>query len=935
MKRIRKLVIFLAFLIVAMPSMAQSSAELLQEGLYAEEVEGNLDKAIKIYDKIIENETVTQSTIAQALYRKGMCYYKQKDEARARSIFNKIQAEYSSQIEIIEKIKPILKDILDFDPASIMPAETFAYIELGKPGEQIETILNMLSGTPYENPFASITQNDSSSGNDRIKTLNAFFNPSRLKELKKVNGIAVGIFGREKNNYPMAMVLDLGDSHALRGMLFAMVTAAGGQPLEAQEGMERFNIDNVGLAYDENIVIIAQPFNKLNWCIEQYKGLTPNVSLASKNENFRLVSKAGRTDDAITLWAEMDGFYKHVVNQTPSGIIDQRFLAFEHLIDLKNVNSLLANLSIRQTGIDVNANLSFKNNHNCIMYNLIRTPNLTGQGLKAIPAEAIGLLSLCLNDAEKHTNASQTLASITGLDIGRELFANIEQLNVFALPMSNESNLSKMDVHEIPFAPFAGISVTSRNPQKTNALLREVLYLLEMFSRERLPEPQTSTDLCHYPISLDRNTTLNCYLTQIENANILTFNKDTMAKCIQSIKEGKAVLNSGKLHGPISEVNDESSKVIVLNAGGAVDIAATIARLEFSNPENKIYKKIDELARLLDNSYIKLQTEELDTNLKLNISLEGLPEADKVFPVVMEISRMNIDAKLQSSKPIPSDGACVLPNSKQTLKWSLSEDGAKSYNVYFGTDKDNLPILAENTDQYPTRKIGNDKYFWRVDAIMPDGTIIEGKVWSFNTMGPIGHWPLDKPNAGIKLQGDAEIVENGGIIGGALKLDGEGDYADVNSFFLECPKITMCCWVKGHKAADWAAIAFSRAGLKDCFGLHYGQNQALHYTAIYESHVRWTGGPVIPRDEWAFVAVTVSPEKGTAYVYTPKSGMKKASNNVEHYQQKIDKLKFGWDTSLWTGDTRYFNGLIDDVRVYSYVLSEEELMQIATEIEQN
>ena len=79
----------------------------------------------------------------------------------------------------------------------------------------------------------------------------------------------------------------------------------------------------------------------------------------------------------------------------------------------------------------------------------------------------------------------------------------------------------------------------------------------------------------------------------------------------------------------------------------------------------------------------------------------------------------------------------------------------------------------------------------------------------------------------------------------------------------------------------------------------------------------------------------MSPETGTAYVYTPKSVRKKATNNVAHYQQKIDKIKFGWDTSLWTGDTSYFNGLIDDVRVYSYVLSEEELMQIATEIEQN
>lgn len=58
-----------------------TTSELLQQGLYAEEVEGNIDSAIKAYDQIIKNGSAPPNHVAQALYREGMCYLKLKDEA--------------------------------------------------------------------------------------------------------------------------------------------------------------------------------------------------------------------------------------------------------------------------------------------------------------------------------------------------------------------------------------------------------------------------------------------------------------------------------------------------------------------------------------------------------------------------------------------------------------------------------------------------------------------------------------------------------------------------------------------------------------------------------------------------------------------------------------------------------------------------------------
>ena len=142
-----------------------TTGELLQQGLYAEEVEGNLDSAIKAYDQIIKNGSAPPNHVAQALYREGMCYLKLKDEASARAALEKLVADYPGQTEIVEKARPILDELTDFDPATLMPAGTLAYVEFGSPGRQVETILTLLKGTPFENPLAAVAGRQATNSN--------------------------------------------------------------------------------------------------------------------------------------------------------------------------------------------------------------------------------------------------------------------------------------------------------------------------------------------------------------------------------------------------------------------------------------------------------------------------------------------------------------------------------------------------------------------------------------------------------------------------------------------------------------------------------------------------------------------------------------------------------------------------------------------------
>ena len=130
----------------ALANEAKQPAVLLQEGRYAEEIDGNLEKAIGIYEQIIKDASADGAIKAQAMYLQGMCYIKKQDEGRAQAVLSRLVEQFPQQTKIVEKARGVLLELTDSDPAALMPPETVVYVELGSPGKQIETILNMLKG---------------------------------------------------------------------------------------------------------------------------------------------------------------------------------------------------------------------------------------------------------------------------------------------------------------------------------------------------------------------------------------------------------------------------------------------------------------------------------------------------------------------------------------------------------------------------------------------------------------------------------------------------------------------------------------------------------------------------------------------------------------------------------------------------------------------
>ena len=141
---------------------------------------------------------------------------------------------------------------------------------------------------------------------------------------------------------------------------------------------------------------------------------------------------------------------------------------------------------------------------------------------------------------------------------------------------------------------------------------------------------------------------------------------------------------------------------------------------------------------------------------------------------------------IPAREPQLSDAADSRGSSNITLLWTPGSD-ASAHNVYFGTNPDQLKLLGkvEGARYENLPPLDRDTtYWWRVDTLKSDGSVIKGDLWTFRPGKIAGWWKLDGDVTDSAGSGyDGEIINGGqwvdGRIGGALQFDGEDDFVSL------------------------------------------------------------------------------------------------------------------------------------------------------------
>jgi hypothetical protein len=83
------------------------SAGLLEQGIYAEETIGDLNQAIAIYSKIIQDEKARRPEVAQALFRLAICHSNLGQKSKANQLVRQLMEEYSDQTALIAEARKL------------------------------------------------------------------------------------------------------------------------------------------------------------------------------------------------------------------------------------------------------------------------------------------------------------------------------------------------------------------------------------------------------------------------------------------------------------------------------------------------------------------------------------------------------------------------------------------------------------------------------------------------------------------------------------------------------------------------------------------------------------------------------------------------------------------------------------------------------------
>jgi outer membrane lipoprotein-sorting protein len=304
-----------------------------------------------------------------------------------------------------------------------------------------------------------------------------------------------------------------------------------------------------------------------------------------------------------------------------------------------------------------------------------------------------------------------------------------------------------------------------------------------------------------------------------------------------------------------------------------------------------------------------------------------------------ELEAAPLNIKPTAIRPQPADGASVAFFGEVELSW-MPGAYVNEHKVYFGTAADQMTLLADVTDSCSVTAPALERaatYYWCVDEVQPDGSVAAGDVWSFNTGGLVGWWKLDEGSGNIAvdssdkgldgiLVGDTSWVD--GIVAGALAFDGDGDYVDVGKdpAFDITQQITVSAWIKVD-AFDREFQAIVTKGDSAWRLQRNWKNNTLEFACT---------GIVVPGNKWGSIHCAVDVNDGR---WHHAAGTYNGSQICLYVDGKLDVSSTASGTikinnqPVYIGENserpnRFWNGLIDDVRLYSYALTTDEVAAI-------
>ena len=565
-----------------------------------------------------------EAATTDAFYK---AYYLEKEQRnlnKAVALYEEVasdrRAEPALRKQATARLAALKEDVATQDLAALMPAGALAFVELRNPGDQLVQFVEQLG-------LLADPSKPATTDGKRVAV-----SPALIRELLGIRGAAVAVTGFDpfKQKPAGVLVFHPGDIDVIRALIETALPV-GGDAVEAIGGFATYKVeDEVFVTLTARLVVVS-PQRAL---IENVVGRLQGGSQPSLASDPAFAKARQEHDGSLVFFSINAKPIMPMVNNMLAGMgtNNPQVAMAQALLDPNSLESVVGSIGMSGESLTAQLSLNLAEGHKNLVFDFLRTPAVNWDTLRAVPAGSAFFLTGAINEAtsryqSKKADGGEGRSYVSLLDIGREVFANITSLAVFAVPRGQEADGAGGPI------PDVGLVITVNDSSKSEALWGQMLGIASLAAgaRDMSGSPLQVEGVSVRRFSLPEGVTIH-FATDGSDVLVST-TRYAMSRALQAKRGGQSVLDDPAYAANLKQLDDSTTKGLFVHAGRALELAKP-----FMSKGDAA--EAAPFAKPLANTVVGVVISHSDRALRVSGSITGIPDVgDVVASLITEQAR--------------------------------------------------------------------------------------------------------------------------------------------------------------------------------------------------------------------------------------------------------------------------------------------------------
>ena len=723
-------------------------------------------------------------TPEQDFYHAYYLHHAQHEYATAADLYGDFVAARQTDPALRAEAKAGLaacrEELATADFARLMPPNPLAYVEINRPGERLGKLIDALGllaepGTPPP------------TGENRLA-----ISPAVLDAVLGMRGIAAAVTGFDMAaEKPSGVaVFHPGDMELVRGLIQTALPAAT-TPVKPVDGYATYEVEDILITLTSRLVIVGTSPGEISGVIDRMKS-PHEESLATNRELAEIMED--RDGSLLYFCVNPKPLMPLLTGMLAAGATQSRELALTNaLVDLKSLRAMSGRFDVSDEGIRLDVTLRLDKGHRNLVYNFLRRPAIDPATLRCVPAGAAGVFAVALNEApDSYRDLAPPRGDeppvVTALDIGRELFANINGVAVFALPPASSGHGTDAGLPDIAAV------ITVDDPAMSRALWGQILGIASIatggFSLDGTTREIEGVDVQSYHLA---EADVSIQFAAVGHQLFIASTDTAIAQALQTKRSGDSILDDKAYAHALSNLGPHTTVALMAHPQRCAEIAKP-----FMSPSE--VKEMEPVVDMMKDTVVAVMINHSDQVLRFSAAVSGVP---KIGDFVSKMITQEIQRDQNRQR---------LSHAVRTKDWDealtlLDEQLADQPNDY-GKLRSKFNVLAVHQKKHAAAVAFAEEM---LAALHDDANALNSFAWGLLTEDKYGHDYADLALRFSRRSNELTAHENWAYLDTLALAEFETGNAS-RAVELEEKALDLCHGNSGSRAELEKALARFRGG---------------------------------------------------------------------------------------------------------------------------